>query len=1291
MNRFLYLGTALFLFGCEDAVKVETEPLTSEGEMLSDSDGDGYLSDEDCDDDDGNVNPGAEEICDGFDNDCDNQSDEGVTTEYFVDSDGDGFGNPDIATDACQPPEGFVVNGSDCDDTDGSSYPSAAESCDGLDNDCNGEVDDGLGEIYFLDEDSDGFGGVEEVEACDLRDGLSAIGGDCDDLDETVSPAASEVCDGLDNDCDLATDEGVTTTHYADSDGDGYGSDDQTQEACQAPVGYVLESGDCDDLEIQAHPGADEYCDGQDNDCDGDIDEADSLDASLWYGDFDGDGFGQEDNVQQSCDQPIAFSGNAEDCDDGDDDVYPGAEESCNGVDDDCDLDVDEDAVAGSSTWFEDSDGDGYGDPAASIEACSQPPGHVGDSTDCDDNDDDAYPGAQEYCNEVDDNCDGQADEEGSVFSLPWYLDADGDGHGDAEVSIESCEPVDGYVLDDGDCDDGAAEISPSAVELCNGGDDNCDGLADDADPLVDGGGIWHLDHDGDGYGDASYSAEACDQPAGFVVDGTDCDDLESAAHPGASEICDGLDNDCDGDSDDADTDLDPNSSMSWYLDADGDGHGDPGTSVQACEAPPSYVDTMDDCDDLEPSIHPAADEYCDGADNDCDGTVDESDAVDAVLWYADQDGDGHGAADSSQVACSAPEFHVSSGEDCDDSAFAISPDAEEVCNEIDDDCDLLIDDVDPSVSDLSSWFLDHDSDGYGDLGFPLESCSQPEGYVSDSTDCNDLSAQANPVASEYCDGMDNDCDGVSDESDALDATAWFLDSDGDGYGDPDSAQAACELPENHVANSGDCDDQNNLLSPDFLELCDGLDNDCDGNLDESDAEDASDWYLDGDEDGYGLTDSLVSACSQPPLHVAVDGDCDDSLSEVSPIAEEVCNDLDDDCDGDTDEGQTTDYFQDGDEDGFGAGDAIPLCGPSEGHVLDGTDCDDAAAAVFPGAEEVCNGLDDNCAGGIDEGVTIEFYLDFDGDGFGGAAFVEISCEAPEGYVADASDCDDALAEINPDAEEVCNELDDDCNDEIDETAIGTSASCAASSCEEILAEDPAAADGLYYLDPDGGGAIEAQCDMTTSGGGWTLVGKFTNQDARSWANSPSNWTSSDSFGTASDLEVGADAKSPLWHRLEGTDFMLTDDYNPGDYIHTNDGCIGGQTLSAYFTSALSSFPWGDYGYYDICTVDHTFVPNWATEPDWSSQTASSSQISLNASQSLVIAKTDSGGDTSGVISFYEGSDPFEADVGLGALEDGTTFTDTGNSQDIGGPTSCSYDDSECASEYPETVFFWVR
>jgi hypothetical protein len=156
-------------------------------------------------------------------------------------------------------------------------------------------------------------------------------------------------------------------------------------------------------------------------------------------------------------------------------------------------------------------------------------------------------------------------------------------------------------------------------------------------------------------------------------------------------------------------------------------------------------------------------------------------------------------------------------------------------------------------------------------------------------------------------------------------------------------------------------------------------------------------------------------------------------------------------------------------------------------------------------------------------------------------------------------------------------------------------------------------------------------------------------------------------------------------------DFLLNDHLNPTDYVHIDDACIGGNSLADYFNQALASFPYSSQNYYDACSVQFTNHPNWGLEPNWNNQIATSSNLGLNASSRIAIAKTDAGGDTSGIISFYEADDPIEADVGLGALENGTAYTNDGFSQDVGGPTSCSYNDTTCAVDYPETVFFWVR
>ena len=148
----------LFFFSmlaCRDGQNKEN--FNETGLILDDADNDGYDSSIDCDDDNPAIHPGSTEICDGIDNDCDGNIDDGVWVSFFEDSDGDGFGNPIESTMACEVPEGFVTNGSDCDDNEPDAYPGNVESCDGIDNDCNDSIDDGLGDSY-IDSDRDGFG-----------------------------------------------------------------------------------------------------------------------------------------------------------------------------------------------------------------------------------------------------------------------------------------------------------------------------------------------------------------------------------------------------------------------------------------------------------------------------------------------------------------------------------------------------------------------------------------------------------------------------------------------------------------------------------------------------------------------------------------------------------------------------------------------------------------------------------------------------------------------------------------------------------------------------------------------------------------------------------------------------------------------------------------------------------------------------------------------------------------------------------------------------------------------------
>ncbi len=314
--------------------------------------------------------------------------------------------------------------------------------------------------------------------------------------------------------------------------------------------------------------------------------------------------------------------------------------------------------------------------------------------------------------------------------------DADGDGYGPGE-----------------DCDDTSIYIHPGAAEFCDGVDQDCDGLTDD-EPV--NGSPWYIDEDGDGYGTGEEEM-ACAALPGTVGNNEDCDDSSGGIHPGATELCNGWDDDCDGV-----VDTDAEALATWYIDYDGDGYGSNAYTVTACSPPLGYVDNASDCDDTDSGASPAASEHCNGWDDDCDGTIDEADAVDATVWNQDSDGDGWGNHSVSLTACEAPFGYVDDDNDCNDARAETYPYAPEYCNGIDDNCNAVIDDpalvVNPSTS-----FPDADSDGYGSDDSPgTTDCSIPEGYVTDSTDCDDGEPLAHPGLTENCgDGIDNDCDGT--------------------------------------------------------------------------------------------------------------------------------------------------------------------------------------------------------------------------------------------------------------------------------------------------------------------------------------------------------------------------------------------------------------------------------------------------------------------------------------------------------------------------------------------------
>ncbi len=256
---------------------------------------------------------------------------------------------------------------------------------------------------------------------------------------------------------------------------------------------------------------------------------------------------------------------------------------------------------------------------------------------------------------------------------------------------------ADGYSECAGDCDDTNPAIHPGGTEFCNHLDDNCNGVIDE-DPT----GIQYFrDADGDQYGDPATSVTVCFPPLGYVLDATDCDDTRSSIHPGATEVCNGLDDNCN-------QVVDEGTGSSWYGDADADGYGSPSAVLQACSQPPGYVSNASDCDDADATVHPGAIESCNGSDDDCDLFVDED------SLGVDTDGDGiHNACDNCRTVYNQSQTdtdHDGLGNACDNCLLIANADQADADGDSRGDaCDNCRTGVNPGQEDT-------DLDGVGDV-----------------------------------------------------------------------------------------------------------------------------------------------------------------------------------------------------------------------------------------------------------------------------------------------------------------------------------------------------------------------------------------------------------------------------------------------------------------------------------------------------------------------------------------------------------------------------------------------
>jgi len=1136
----------------------DCDDLDAATSSILDADSDGFVGCDECDDGNAATYPGADELCDGEDNNCDGTGDD------IDDVDGDGDtacngdcddNNADVETlDADA--DGVTTCDLDCDDTNAAAYPGATEICDGVaDEDCDGTADD-----------------VDDLDA----DGVTVCAGDCNDNDDTVSTAGTEVCgDGLDNDCDGSADN-------IDADLDGHVTSD-------------CGGDDCDDTDATVNPSATETCDGADvdSDCDG---LADNLDLSI--GSTSPGAIIDVDvtiNIDHTYDSDLdifltspggisvelttdngSYGNNFTDTvfDDEATNTITGISGSgaphtgsyqpegsladLDGTDSggSWTLEVSDDAGGDSGTvnyWIlsietasgvltftsspgayvdnftpvsdsqfvgtvDDADGDGY------VDSCG----------DCDSSDATINPAGTEVCGDtIDQNCDGSdlavdADGDGENSVLCGGSDCDDadatafaantevcdganvdndcDGIDDAaEIELGVDVDLDGAVDTCGDCDDNNANISPFATEICGDGvDDDCDGS-----DLV-------TDTDGDG--------EDCL---------LDCDDDDAAVNTSATEVCgDSIDNDCDGSADN--------------IDADADG----------------FSECDDDCDDTDAAINPDAVEVCDGADvdGDCDGLADSADLdigavapTTGVTSVSDTPAlDLTGAGGDATMTVSGAigpivdvnvTIDITHPWDSDISIYLISPAAtgsievalstanggsgdDYTATVFDDDAATSISSEsapftgtfqpEGSLADFNSLAADGDwtlhivdSYTFGDHGtlnswsLDIETLTgggpddaDSDGYVDSCGDCDNADAAINPGAVDICDdAIDQDCDG----SDLV------VDADGDGVSD-----TSC--------GGNDCDDTDATVSPATAEVCDGADNNCDGlGIDGSSLADGAltttftsnngsngnvfdldavntvtvtefAWNLNttgsATVDIYYRLGSGLAVHSDPAEWTLLDQLSVTGAGSGNPTALPLTTPLtlaggqtysftfhSSSAIRYTNGGTTGDVFSQNDDlifyEGYGKsslfgssafsprvwngtivygssssevdvdGDGYVGCTGWTGTdpaILGGDDCSPADANISAASAEVCDGLDNDCNGSADFDTAGEVDVDLDG---------YISCD----------DCDDANIAINPGAEEIC----DDANDD---------------NCDGVV----------DLIDGDGDGFTNILCSSTTTG-----------------------------------------------------------------------------------------------------------------------------------------------------------------------------------------------------------------
>ena len=728
-----------------------------------------------CDDDPASI----AETCNGLDDDCDGSIDEDFPSLGNACDGGD--------LDDCQ--DGIMVCSADglseiCDDDPAS----IAETCNGLDDDCDGVIDNGLG----IDQDQDGH---YDPASCQSDETVGDPFDDCDDTEPAIYPSAVEICgDGIDSNCNCpgGTDfiTGECGDPSADDDGDGLSF---IEEQIWNTSDCDLDSDDDgidDGTEVNIYLG---YIDpaNPDTDEDGLTDGEEILQygTSAFDSDTDNDGLLDGEEVHDYLTSPIDF--------DSDDDALGDGAEVNEHFTEPLHADSDDDMLQDGTEL-----GIVSGHPVDTNPTVFIPDADNG-VTVTNPNNPDTDSGGIPDGNE-DMNCNG-AIEPGEC-----------DPQNPADDFLMSDADEDGYSIIQGDCDDENELIHPAADEFCDNIDNDCDGEIDEDFFYVENGTQVAV---GEvcGVGICAGGSVICAGP-----ESTTCSGNGNAA----SESCNGLDDDCDGNVDERWTDL-------GYPCTEGIGEcGEQGEMV--CNSAGNETEC-----NASPSLPEA--EICDSLDNDCDGDIDEELLPIEVLC-------GVGECSSAGTLVCVEGILIN---DC-----VPGDPIEEICDGLDNDCNELIDDALP--------------ESFTECG--IGECSSTGTVACVDSNWLDDCVPGEPTE-ELCDNLDNDCDNQVDEE--IPTEIIFC-----GVGE-------CFRTGVHSCNEGNWVD-NCIPGNPSEEICDALDNDCDELIDE--------------DLGFDETICGIGECTSTGILSCVEGDWLDDCTPNSP-SQEVCDELDNDCDGSIDNG----------------------------------------------------------------------------------------------------------------------------------------------------------------------------------------------------------------------------------------------------------------------------------------------------------------------------------------------------------------------------------------------------